>query len=106
VTGGTPPVRDAFTVDRFLPRVGEVFHARAEGGEPVALLLSEIERLVADRPERRERVPFSLLFHAPRGVALEQRIHWLEGPGIEPFECFLVPIGPDAHGMRFEAIFA
>jgi hypothetical protein len=96
---------DAFTIERFLPHVGEVFHVILAEGQEVPVLLSEISRLVSDGDRRRTRVPFSLLFHAPRDVWLEQQVYRLVNPGMEPFECFLVPIGPDQNGMRFEAIY-
>jgi hypothetical protein len=95
---------DPFTIDWFLPHVGEVFHV-AEESRVVPILLSEISRLVTDRSSRRRREPFSLVFHASRESRLEQQIYRIEKPGMEPFDCFLVPIGLDAHGMRFEAIY-
>ena len=95
---------DEFTLDRFLPHVGEVFHVRQEPLE-VPILLSEITRLANDGSRVRRREPFSLVFHAPAGTRLEQQIYVIEKPGMEPFECFLVPIGPDGFGMRFEAVY-
>lgn len=100
---GTPS--DPFTVERFLPHVGAVFHVRLEESQAVPILLSEITRLASDGSVLRRREPFSLVFHAPAGTVLEQQIHRLEREGLDPFECFLVPIGPDRFGMRFEAIY-
>ena len=96
---------DEFTVERFLPHVGEVFTVVTDDGREVPVLLSEITRLTSDGDRRRTRQPFSLTFHAPREVWLEQQVYRLENPGMEPFECFLVPITPDQNGMRFEAIY-
>jgi hypothetical protein len=96
---------DDFSVERFLPYVGEVFHVVLGEGQEVPVLLSEISRLATDGDRRRTRVPFSLVFHAPRDVSLEQQVYRLEARGMDPFECFLVPIGPDQNGMRFEAIY-
>lgn len=96
---------DPFTLERFLPHVGEVFHVVAGEARQVPLLLTEIARLPTERSPRRTREPFALVFHAPAGSWLEQQIYRVEKPGMEPFECFLVPIEPDLHGMRFEAIF-
>lgn len=97
---------DAFTADRFLPHVGEVFHVVVGDGQQVPVLLSEVSRLPTEGSPRRARVPFSLIFHAPQGTHLEQQVYRVEKPGMEPFECFLVPIEPDRHGVRFEAIYA
>ncbi|HEY7770313.1 DUF6916 family protein [Longimicrobium sp.] len=103
--GAEPGTYDDFTIDRFLPRVGEVFHVVGEASEPIAILLSEITRLASDDSPIRTRMPFSLVFHAPPGVRLEQQIYRVENPEMEPFDCFLVPIGPDPFGMRFEAVY-
>ena len=96
---------DPFTAERFLPHVGQVFHVVADGAQPMPVLLSEISRLSSEGDRRRTREPFSLVFHAPPGAWLEQQVYRMETPGMEPFECFLVPIGPDQYGMRFEAIY-
>lgn len=96
---------DPFTIDRFLPHVGEVFHVVTGESQQMPVLLSEITRLATDGSKLRRREPFSLVFHAPAGSLLEQQVYRIEKPGMEPFECFLVPIGPDAYGMRFEAIY-
>jgi hypothetical protein len=96
---------DEFTAERFLPHVGEVFTVVTDEGREVPVLLSEITRLASDGDRRRTRQPFSLVFHAPREVWLEQQAYRLEHPGMEPFDCFLVPITPDQNGMRFEAIY-
>jgi hypothetical protein len=96
---------DEFTLERFLPHVGEVFNVRVQESLEVPMLLSEITRLANDGSRVRRREPFSLVFHAPAGSRLEQQIYLIEKPGMEPFECFLVPIGPDRFGMRFEAVY-
>jgi hypothetical protein len=96
---------DEFTLERFLPHVGEVFHVRVQESLAVPMLLSEITRLANDGSRVRRRQPFSLVFHAPAESGLEQQIYVVEKPGMEPFECFLVPIGPDRFGMRFEAVY-
>lgn len=96
---------DPFTIDRFLPHVGEVFHVMVGDAQEMPILLSEISRLATEGSRRRTREPFSLVFHAPPGSCLEQQIYRIERQGLEPFECFLVPIGPDHFGMRFEAIY-
>lgn len=54
-----------------------------------------------------KREPFSLLFRAAtRELQLPQQIHPLEHPQLGRLELFMVPLGPDATGMRYEAIFA
>ena len=57
---------------------------------------------LGELPER----PFSLLFRVADGATLPQRIYPLEHKGLGRIELFLVPIGPDDVGMRYEAIFS
>lgn len=52
------------------------------------------------------RAPFSLVFRGPGDRVLPQRIYRLAHDELGEFEFFLVPIGPDREGMRYEAIFA
>jgi hypothetical protein len=51
------------------------------------------------------REPFALTFRAPRGTSWPQRIYRIAHPDLGAFEIFLVPIGPDDQGPRYEAIF-
>lgn len=99
------PMSDPFTVERFLPHVGEVFHVVVGDGEETPILLTEVTRLASDGSRLRTRQPFSLVFHAPRDTRLEQQTYLIRTAGMEPFECFLVPIEPDQHGLRFEVIY-
>jgi hypothetical protein len=62
------------------------------------------ERLAHDgQPARRQA--FSLIFRGPKAVVLPQRIYRLENDDLGTLEIFLVPIGPDSIGMRYQAIF-
>ena len=49
---------------------------------------------------------FSLIFTGAPSTSLQQGLYNLILPRIEEFELFLVPIGPDALGMRYEAAFS
>jgi hypothetical protein len=57
-------------------------------------------------PNGEERLQFALLFRGPPAPALPQATRTLTHPGLGELELFLVPIGPDADGMRYEAVFA
>ena len=50
------------------------------------------------------RAPFSIVFRGPREILLPQRIYRSEHEKFEIFELFLVSIGPDQDGLRYEAI--
>lgn len=51
------------------------------------------------------RESFSLVFRGPLQPVLPQRIYRLEHEGLGTLEIFLVPVGPDKDGMRYEAVF-
>jgi hypothetical protein len=78
---------------------------RLETGDELPILLTEITRLATDGSPRRTRKPFSLVFHAPPGPGPDQGTYSVTDPTGTSFECLLVPIGPDANGLRFEAIY-
>lgn len=54
-------------------------------------------------PEARQ--PFTLQFHGPAEPVLPDATYHLQHEVLGGLEVFLVPIGPDAAGMRYEAIF-
>jgi hypothetical protein len=45
------------------------------------------------------------MFRGPTGPILPQRIYRLRHPVMGELDLFLVPIGPDGEGMRYEAVF-
>ena len=77
-----------------------------EGVEPISLslVLVEVERRGALDQASGGRVPFSLLFRGQPDSVLSQGIYRMNHADIGALELFLVPIGPDAEGMRYEAI--
>jgi hypothetical protein len=96
------------TYDDFAGRVGESFEV-AVGDE--ALPLELIEATVSPEaggrgPGGEERQQFSLLFRGPLDAALPQGSYRLRQSGADALELFLVPLGPDGFGMRYEAAFA
>ena len=93
---------DVLTREVFLSKVGETFRVAETGAN---LVLAEATSLAVSgvhRGPRRE--PFSLLFKGPKPV-LPQRIWALENETLGRLEIFLVPIGADVDGVRYEAIF-
>lgn len=78
----------------FQPHLREEFHL--DGGPAITLTLVEVNG---------EARPFSIEFLGPRDPVLPQRIHRLEHPALGALELFIVPIGRDADGVRYEAVF-
>jgi hypothetical protein len=51
------------------------------------------------------RSPFSLVFRGGPSPPLPQRIYRVEHEALGALDIFLVPIGPDEVGQRYEAVF-
>jgi hypothetical protein len=95
---------DKLAASDFLPHLHQPFVIRLDDGTPYPLeLVGVIELGEAHMPGWRR--PFSLEFNNPRRDAyLPQRIYRLECENMGALELFLVPLGPQPEGMRYEAI--
>jgi uncharacterized protein DUF6916 len=89
------------TVDSFAPHVGERFALPEQGRE---LELIEARAHPGEPPPGR-RAPFALLFRSPVEPILEQRTYEFEHPELGALAIFIVPVGRDDTGIRYEAIF-
>ncbi len=95
---------DQLTATHFVPLLNQLFIIQVEGAEPIALELVEVTGL--GREVAGTERPFSLLFLGPVSRwYLPQQIYRLEHEHIGVLELFLVPLGPQAGRMRYEAIF-
>ncbi len=97
---------DSLTLETFVPHIGTTFDLALNPEETIHLRLYEVKPLGHGVPGGRE--PFALLFHhphLPKNAYLPQSTYPLNHPALGLLELFLVPLGPDAQGMRYEAIF-
>ena len=93
-----------FTCETFAPLVGETFRLLAGGPAPVDFVLTDAAELPM-ATARPGRAPFSIVFLGPPGTVHPQRTYQLEHPRLGLFELFVVPIGADAEGVQYEAVF-
>jgi hypothetical protein len=100
-------VLDKLTSGDFVKYINETFRLKLEGSEPLEVELIQVTELGSDMEEdkNRKRRPFSIIFRGPTDRYLPQSIYPLEHPHMGTLDIFLVPIGPDNKGMRFEAVF-
>lgn len=96
---------ETLTLDHFTALVGETFRVQLGGDTQLDLVLSEVTALSAASAGSDKRNPFGLVFRDPGRRVLPQSVYALEHPKLGRLEIFIVPIGPDASGMRYEAIF-
>jgi hypothetical protein len=87
-------------LEAFSACVGHRFRLEGDGQNLEAKLV-EAKCLGNDRGR-----PFALLFRVEEGPVLPQRIYPLEHDRLGRLELFLVPVGPDDLGMRYEAVFS
>lgn len=96
---------ESFTLETFSERLCETFRIYPDTSNPLEVeLISATDLSEATGKEPRGR-PFSIVFRGPKDILLPQRIYRMEHAGIGSFELFIVPIGPDEEGLRYEAIF-
>jgi hypothetical protein len=88
----------------FEPLINQNFNIQLKNNTTLVVRLIEVT-VGPQFNENAPRVPFSIVFRGPRDILLSQGIYSLEHETAGNFEIFLVPIGPDEKGMRFEAVF-
>jgi len=100
---------EQLTVESFSPHVGATFEMQLDGTRTMALELAEVTDLGDSARGRSgrdgERSPFSIVFRSASTAVLPQGIYHIAHAALGNLELFLVPIGPDAAGMRYEAVF-
>ena len=95
---------ESFTVEMFAGRIGERFTIAADDGALEAQLVETTPLEESARPPD-TRTPFSLVFLGPLDPVLPQAIYRFEHDELGAFEIFVVPIGRDETGVRYEAVF-
>jgi len=99
---------DEVTADVFVEHLGSPFRIHNDGGLPLVVHLIEATPLTppaknGSAPSKRE--PCSIIFRGPLEPVLPQQIYRIEHESLGRLDLFLVPLGPDAKGMRYEAVF-
>jgi hypothetical protein len=93
------------SASHFRPYVGSRFRLRADDVLEVELVeVDEVDSRSGVQPEP-ARAPFSIVFLGPRDPVLPQRIYGFEHEELGTLDLFLVPIGRDDAGVRYEAVF-
>ncbi len=93
----------------FAPRVHQHFLIHPESGAPIKAELISVTNL-GHRPTAKKgaarQSTFSIVLRGPQSdTYLPQHIYTVEHSKLGKHKIFLVPIGPDEQGMRYEAVF-
>jgi hypothetical protein len=94
---------ESLTAKDFEPHTGDNYRLVPADGAPVDVVLASVT--AAGEAPADHRAPFSLEFRAPLTSTLGQGSYRVEHGSSEAIELFLVPIGPDADGMLYQAVF-
>lgn len=102
---------DKLTLKDFSNRIGDSFKVTpSDGSEAFELELRRADASPFPKPKdpkaKKERDPFSIEFHSRLPNHTPQQIYAVEHEKLGKFDLFLVPLGPDAEGHRYEAVFA
>ena len=92
----------------FTDYLNQPFSITADSGEQIEAELSQVtvlETRQADASQEKRRQPFSIVFTGLMQPVLPQGIYLLKHEKVGPLNLFMVPIGPDKRGMRYEAVF-
>ena len=85
----------------FTENLNSNFFLAQEGSEQIVLELVELKNGYSDRLSE----AYSLLFRGPAAFVLPQRLYPLRHAALGEFDLFLVPVGKDAAGAYYEAVF-
>lgn len=92
------------TEEEFRRHLGTKFGVRVQAPRPVELELDEVKgyRAGANEPGGMER--FSLFFYGPSDLLVPQGTYALDHPSMGELLLFIVPIGQDNRGFRYEVV--
>jgi hypothetical protein len=94
---------ESFTADTFAELTGDDFTVHLDTGERFQLRLAAAAPTVLAPTD--EPAPFSILFRGPTSPILPEQSYAIEHPTLGRFDVFLVPLGSDDRGARYEAAF-
>jgi hypothetical protein len=91
----------ALTHEEFAAQLNTKFRVQVDEANAVDLVLAEVSELkISPRQEQ-----FSIVFHGPVEVFLEQGGRQFKHNEMGEFDLFLVPINRDENGYSYEAVF-
>ena len=93
------------TEAEFRQNLNTKFRLLAETKEPIDLTLVDVESRPSEAHEEAGMERFSVFFKSPLEYLLQQAVYPLSHPQMGQFEVFLVPIGQEADGFRYEAVY-
>jgi uncharacterized protein DUF6916 len=94
-----------YTAERFSQNVNTKFTVKVDSAEPVDLELVEVAVRANEANEQAGMERFSTFFHGPANFFLPQQTYEMTHPQMGELQIFLVPVGENERGYRYEAVF-
>jgi hypothetical protein len=99
---------ESFTQSMFSEAVGTVFRVQTNPEVTTGLRLMEVTPGLSTTANDREAAryeSFSLVFQGPGEQFLPQRMYAFDHDHLGRFELFIVPVGKEGGGFKYQAVF-
>jgi hypothetical protein len=93
------------TEESFVEQLNTKFRVRAQAPRPVELELVEVKSYNAHPNAQRDMEQFSLFFYGPADIFVPQATYTFEHERMGALDLFIVPVGRDERGFRYEVVF-
>jgi len=95
----------SLTAEEFSKHLNTPFRVEVSAAAAVDLELVEVKDYMKNAGDQEGMERFSVFFKGPGKPFLLQRTYSLSNQEMGQIDLFLVPIGPDGDGFRYEAVF-
>ena len=96
---------DKQTEAEFSKHVNTKFQVQAEAPQPIELTLVSVTPRRIEPHEQAGMERFSAVFMGPREIFLPQQTYRVSHPEMGEFDIFLVALGQEPEGIRYEAVY-
>ena len=96
---------DMQTEAEFAKHVNTKFRVQVEAPQPIELTLVSVTPRRIEPHEQAGMERFSVMFMGPREILLPQQTYLVSHPEMGDFEIFLVALGQEPEGIRYEAVY-
>jgi len=93
------------SLDKFEKLKNKTFSIAFEQDKLTQCELIEVKDNNSQTVEKGQSTPFSLVFETKGDLVYDQNTYMVSAEGLAETAIFLVPIGSDDKGMRYEAVF-
>ena len=96
---------DMQTEAQYSRNLNTKFRLLVDAPQPIDLTLVEVTPRKVDSTEEQGMERFSAVFMGPREILLPQQIYRVSHPDMGEFDIFLVALGQEPEGFKYEAVY-